>query len=153
MLITFLKYMQIAQAHRERGLKMMWFLILFIRGAIPSGKLSLNLLHRTRAPRDRLVALVPHQLLDMCSIWDAVNALKTPNTDPSVHLTWSFSLFEVRIMEATTSGRVSLGRLSNRRLNLATTGTDMSNIPNSYTHIMTSYWISLTHTHTHLWHP
>lgn len=37
-------------------------------------------------------------------------------------------------MEATTSGRVSLGRLSNRRLNLATTGTDMSNIPNNYTH-------------------
>ncbi|TNN71109.1 hypothetical protein EYF80_018629 [Liparis tanakae] len=32
---------------------------------------------------------------------------------------------KVRIMEATTSGRVSLGRLSNRRLNLATTGTDI----------------------------
>lgn len=35
-------------------------------------------------------------------------------------------------MEATISGRVSLGRLSKRRLNLATTGTDMSNIPNNY---------------------
>lgn len=48
------------------------------------------------------------------------------------YFTCSFSLFEVRIMEATTSGRVSLGRLSNRRLNLATTGTDMSNIPTNY---------------------
>lgn len=48
------------------------------------------------------------------------------------HFTCSFSLLEVRIMEATTSGRVSLGKLSSSRLNLATTGTDVSNMPNNY---------------------
>lgn len=51
-----------------------------------------------------------------------------------LYVTCSFSLLDVRIMEATTSGSVSRGRLSNRRLNLATAGTDMSNIPNNYKH-------------------
>lgn len=50
-----------------------------------------------------------------------------------VLLTWSRSWWEQRIMEATTSGRVSRGRLSRRRFSLATTGTDMSNMSTNCT--------------------
>ena len=53
--------------------------------------------------------------------------------------TCSFSLFELRIMEDTTSGRVSLGRLSNRRFSLATTGTDMSSMSTNYTQTQTAH--------------
>lgn len=55
------------------------------------------------------------------------------NNNPFYCSTCSFSLLEVRIMEARTSGSVSLGRLSNSLLSLATTGTDMSSIPTSWT--------------------
>lgn len=50
--------------------------------------------------------------------------------------TWSFSVLEVRIIAASTSGRVSLGRLSSSRLSFATTGTDISNIPTNCTYKM-----------------
>lgn len=38
----------------------------------------------------------------------------------------------VRIIEVRMSGKASLGRLSKRRLNLATAGTDISNISTNY---------------------
>lgn len=67
--------------------------------------------------------------------------------------TCSFSLLEVRIMEARTSGRVSLGRLSNRRRSLATTGTDMSNIPTSWTkrgqRTRSIHWMKSLHAMNH----
>lgn len=46
--------------------------------------------------------------------------------------TCSFSLSLVRMMAVRMSGRASLGRLSKRRLSLATAGMDMSNMSTSY---------------------
>ncbi|XP_057691919.1 uncharacterized protein LOC130915825 [Corythoichthys intestinalis] len=71
----------------------------------------------------------------------------TPPMQRSLGLGWELSTdqfkFQVRIMEATTSGRVYLGRLSKRRLNLATAVTEKSRKPNNYTHTKASKWIQL----------
>lgn len=58
-------------------------------------------------------------------------------------LTWSFSLLLVRIIDVKMSGKASLGRLSKRRLNLATAGTDISNISTNYKGRKNSFLIKL----------